>query len=337
MNQQSKALLIKGVGSLSLIAAILTTIDLGAFWGVIRVVDVWLFVFSCCLFVIQQVLMALSWGVLVRAKQSQLRYRHVVYAHMVGNFFGTWLPSTLGIDAVRAYVLSRYMNERVDAASSMFVVRAVGFLVLLFLALIFVIPLVKITGERGIFWSLSVSFAVFIVTVGLAFSRRSYSLLENSLRFIRLGGVAKQIQLFRQSLVEFSRRHLALVSLFLLTFGYQILGIVVVFVIGMALDISTPLNYYFIFIPAISVLTLIPISVAGVGVREGSFVYLFSSIGVQPEKALSLSLLMFSQAVLLALAGGVIYLTRKTNRRQSMSRIGDSERASETVKEEIGV
>ncbi len=309
MKRPTRNLLIKVLVSLGLIAVIFVKVDLAGFRRSLGAIDPLIFVSSCFLFGIQQALMAISWGVLLRAKDSKVPYRQVIYAHVVGNFFGTFLPSTLGIDAVRAYSLSRYLKNGVEAASSMFVVRAVGFLVLFIIAIVFAIPMARLAGSHEIFWGLLATFTAFLSTVIAVYHRRTYELLEKVLGFLVVKGIVEKLHDFRLSLLNYSRRRLTLVFLIALTVIYQILGIVVVYVIGLALGISTSLSYYFVLIPVICVITILPISVAGLGVRESSFVYLFSLAGALPGQALSLSLLMFFQAVLLALAGGLVYWT----------------------------
>jgi uncharacterized membrane protein YbhN (UPF0104 family) len=61
-------------------------------------------------------------------------------------------------------------------------------------------------------------------------------------------------------------------------------------------------------VAAVSVLQSLPISVAGLGVREGAFVYLLRQQGADPASALALSLTVFAIQVLLAAVGGAIEL-----------------------------
>jgi predicted signal transduction protein with EAL and GGDEF domain len=82
---------------------------------------------------------------------------------------------------------------------------------------------------------------------------------------------------------------------------------VVIFLVGRAVGIELGIGYYFIYIPLITALAVLPISVLGIGIREGAFVFFFAQAGVPQAQALSLSLLLFSQSLLMALIGGVWY------------------------------
>jgi hypothetical protein len=80
----------------------------------------------------------------------------------------------------------------------------------------------------------------------------------------------------------------------------------------MALGIdSVPPIYYWIVVPLVCILTLLPISLAGVGVREGSMVLLLAPLGVSEDLALCLSMLWFSVLLAVGACGGLVYLFGK--------------------------
>jgi hypothetical protein len=98
-----------------------------------------------------------------------------------------------------------------------------------------------------------------------------------------------------------------MLQLVAVSFVYQSLGIVIVYVLGRALGIELSLWRYFIYLPLITAITVLPISLAGIGIREGAFVFFFAQAGVAQAQALALSLLLFAQTLGLALLGGVWY------------------------------
>ena len=51
---------------------------------------------------------------------------------------------------------------------------------------------------------------------------------------------------------------------------------------------------------------VLPLSLAGVGVREGAFAYLFGLFGLPPETGVLVGLLVFSQMLAIALVGGLL-------------------------------
>ena len=65
--------------------------------------------------------------------------------------------------------------------------------------------------------------------------------------------------------------------------------------------------FYFAALPIINIMTMVPITFSGIGVREGAFVYFLGLKGIEPEPALALGLLFFSIQVATGLVGGVAY------------------------------
>jgi uncharacterized membrane protein YbhN (UPF0104 family) len=98
-----------------------------------------------------------------------------------------------------------------------------------------------------------------------------------------------------------------LLKLISIIFIYQNCGIIAIYLIGASLNVSVPLVYYFIFCPLISIISLLPVSIAGIGVREGGFVYFFTRVGASKPEALSIALLLFFEAICMALIGGILY------------------------------
>jgi hypothetical protein len=61
------------------------------------------------------------------------------------------------------------------------------------------------------------------------------------------------------------------------------------------------------FVPVTTATLLVPISIAGLGVREGLYVTLFAALGLPAAQAVALSLAVYSLDVATGLAGGVTY------------------------------
>ncbi|MFQ5790336.1 MAG: lysylphosphatidylglycerol synthase domain-containing protein, partial [Acidobacteriota bacterium] len=89
--------------------------------------------------------------------------------------------------------------------------------------------------------------------------------------------------------------------------GVQVLRILQAYVLSEALSLGTPLLYFFCFVPPILIVTMLPISVSGLGTTNLAYVALFSQVGMDPDGAFVLSLLVLALGVLGNLPGGAIY------------------------------
>jgi uncharacterized membrane protein YbhN (UPF0104 family) len=131
--------------------------------------------------------------------------------------------------------------------------------------------------------------------VGLPFFLRILRGLRPTL-VERLGGVLVLWQRPRKVLVVLG-----------LSFCLQALGMGAVALLSGGIGIELPLVFYFASLPLINIATAIPISLSGIGVREGTFVYFLGIKGIQPEQALCLGILFFSVQVATSILGGVAY------------------------------
>ena len=91
----------------------------------------------------------------------------------------------------------------------------------------------------------------------------------------------------------------------------QLNVVVYFFLIGKALHLAIPLLDYFIVIPIVLLVQVIPISVNGWGLREASYIEIFGFYGIGAAAAVSFSLIEVAFGLIVGLAGGAIYVARK--------------------------
>src|SRR5206468_4402263 len=91
----------------------------------------------------------------------------------------------------------------------------------------------------------------------------------------------------------------------LLSLVVQLLNVLLVWCLAGAVGAAVPLGFCFVLMPVVTLLTLAPVSVNGVGVREGGTLLLLRPLGVPDEQAVALSLLWFSVFLTAGLTGGV--------------------------------
>jgi uncharacterized membrane protein YbhN (UPF0104 family) len=87
----------------------------------------------------------------------------------------------------------------------------------------------------------------------------------------------------------------------------NVLLIAVNYLIALSLGVRVSLWYFFLFVPIISFLLVLPVSLSGLGVREGGYVYLFSQAGVSAPLALTMSLVVYACNVAAGSIGGMLY------------------------------
>ena len=92
-----------------------------------------------------------------------------------------------------------------------------------------------------------------------------------------------------------------------LSFVLQALGMGAVALLANDMGLGPPVLFYFAAFPLVAILTVLPISFNGIGIREGGFIFFLGLKGISAEKALTLSLSFFAIQIASSLIGGLAY------------------------------
>jgi hypothetical protein len=139
----------------------------------------------------------------------------------------------------------------------------------------------------------------------------SERLMDRASGLLRLGGLGRfqaKLQGMMDALRRYRKHRRAVGQALLLSVILQVLIIVTYYFVGVGLALGVPLAYFFLFVPLITSLAMLPVSVAGLGVRESGVVYFFTRVGVDAGAALGMSLVWFSLSVLVSALGGLAFL-----------------------------
>jgi hypothetical protein len=95
----------------------------------------------------------------------------------------------------------------------------------------------------------------------------------------------------------------------------QIVSPLISFVIALSLGIKINIIYFFIFLPIIGAITLLPISIGGLGLRDATTIFFFAKAGVSKDLAFAMSLISFFFLLVYGAIGGLIYVLTVHHRR----------------------
>lgn len=242
-----------------------------------------------------QVVSALRWKLLSRPLGLEGSLGQFIAYYFVGMFFNLLLPTSVGGDVVRAWYLDGGSGQRLAAFLSVFVDRFSGLLVLLALACV-AVACCPIALPLWIPTSVWMTAAGAILGIGvLPLLARRFQ------RFERPGRLVAGLQAYRhQPGLIVATTGLSLVV--------QAANVVLVWLVGQALALPIPAGYYWIFVPMVTLLTLMPISLNGMGIREGATWLFLAPLAVPQGLAVSLAVLWFGVFMAASLCGAGVYL-----------------------------
>jgi uncharacterized protein (TIRG00374 family) len=285
--------------------------DAGAFWKAARSVDLSLLVVALLIYVGTQLASTLRWSMILREDFSTLervRYPRLLSIYYMGMFFNNFLPTMVGGDVVKGYYLYRLTKRGDVAISSIFMDRYSGFSALMLITAVALIPGYALIRETTLPALLLLLIGAFVFLSLVIWVAALHSWAISMLARVRLYGINRKMEGLYNTLMGYKTRHKMLAKVFLCSLAVQGGVIIGYFALGRGLDIDISIGYYFLFIPLTTAVSMLPISLSGLGIREGAFVYLFAKAGVAREEAMLLSLMWFAVTAFASLAGGIEYI-----------------------------
>lgn len=254
--------------------------------------DLRFFFLSSLIYLLTVALASLRWGALLQQAHSRKKLFSLC---LVGGFFNHFMPGSVGGDAVKAYYLYKETGHGGSSLGSVFLDRYVGYLALLSIGLIAGMAGYSELKTIGLHWVTPSLFILF---------------LSGSLLFfgLRIGRRFKAIADFYDYFHDTLRDRQALGKAFLLSLMIQGLNILEVYLISLGLDQHPSFTALFVFIPLIFTVMMVPISISGLGLREGAFVVLFGLTGISAEASTAISFLWFLSVMAGSLPGLYVYL-----------------------------
>lgn len=294
-----------------LLVYVLTMIDFDTLLYILKGIDLRYLIAVLVSSVVAVLLSTYRWSILLRPLGLEVPMKTLVKFFMVGNFFNMIMPSIIGGDVMRVYELGGHSNRRIDSFSSVLVDRLSG------LWACFAIAAFSLCLRWGLFSDQMISLlvlccsAVFFITTLSLFSQRLEDAVSSLVSFLNLRSLEGKIMKPIYSMRAYRSHKKVILKAFNVSLIIRALGIINVYVLSLSVGWSVSVEYFFVFVPVINILTTIPVSLNGIGVREGAFIYLFSSIGTSATDAFTLSFLSFSWMVLSSLFGAPYYIFRR--------------------------
>lgn len=267
------------------------------------------------IFPLTYILGFLRWQMLTQAVQIEIPLRKLISSFCGGIFFSIFLPSTIGGDLVRTADTVAHTSKAKQVIATVFLDRLSGYIGLVLV----IIPAILLGGslinDKVVFFSVAIIVIILAVLLLLLFNTFIYDRITRFLSVPKAGKVREMIKDMHREIHIFRQHKKMIILNLVLSFVIQVIFPISVYFIGLALGIKISPVYFLIFLPIISAVTLLPIAIGGLGLREGLFVVYFAKVGVIKQLALVMSLLSFSFIVFYGAIGGVIYVLTVHHRR----------------------
>ena len=292
--------LIKIAISLTLIAIVLNAFDVRGVGSHFAKVDAITLLLAVTIALAIALLHTARWLAVINANDARLNFKTALQLVLIGHFFNQALPSSVGGDAVRIWCAYRAGLSFSSAANTVIVDRAFTLFSLLLLTAAGLPWLFEIINDPAARWALSTvlfagiaGFGAFLALTRLPQFMAHWRVVRALLSLAALGRK-----------VMFSVRYaLPVILVSVLSFvGFSI----IVFYLADAMQLDITLRDCVLLVPPVILVSILPISIAGWGVREGAMVVAFGFINVPAGAAFAVSVLFGLTLAAASLPGSLL-------------------------------
>jgi len=260
------------------------------------------FIFFLCL-----IIGIFRWKFLLSSLGINISVREAFYSSFCGLFLNLFFPSFVAGDVFRGFCISHRHGDTGKVASSVLMDRFSGAIALTLIALFaFIVGRGIIPSEE-----IAISLVILCAIVGFSslviFSKSFFRFLARV--FKRKPRLEEKLISFHDKLYFFKSNPKVFAKSLLFSLPIQLLMPTGFFIISRAFDVNVGAIYFFIVVPIITAVALIPITIAGAGTREASAVYFFSLVGIEKSVGLGISLLNLFFLISMSIIGGIFYVT----------------------------
>jgi len=284
--------------SLVLIALVLRLVHPEELIKTLATVPAWVGLSVLLGYLTSQVLSAYKWQLLLHEATVLSSIANCIKAYFIGMFANCFGLGVVGGDLVRALLVGKGEQAKTEAFASVVADRVHGLAVLAAIG----------TVATALFGSNIIERQLFVLLLGIGVALTiGWFLCPITLRFFsrRLDKLKQKIDNVR---AVFPTKGSIIISITLISISVHLIQIGLHKVIGIGLGVDIPWVVLLIVIPFVNILSSLPFSWNGLGVREVSYVFFFTSQFeiLSQEQAVAVGAIWFVAVVLSSLIGGMV-------------------------------
>jgi uncharacterized membrane protein YbhN (UPF0104 family) len=272
-------------------------------------------------------LMALSflvaswrWQRVLAVYDQHIPLRTLLKHYLAGQFVGNALPSTVGGDVLRISRCSKDTGSTEVAFASVVIERLTGFVALPFLIFVGFTARPDLVGVGRSWLALLIAVATLVVLTIILVLSASPNLAG---RYVHRANWTRYMGIIHVGIDRMRRDPRDAAAALFAAVVYQLTVVAAVYCAVHTIGLTIPNGAVLAFIPAVAMVQVLPISVGGLGVREGMLALLLHPLGVPTGQAVAVGLLWYAMTLLVSLAGAPAFAIGHHGRQQTAAAAAD--------------
>lgn len=240
--------------------------------------------------------------------------------NLIGVYYSTVLPSQITGEVVKSYILGKKGSDPHKIIASVFVDKVTGLISILVISIAGVI-LTSQKVPHGIIYSIIILLALIIIILMGIRLKAAYMIIAKMLRF--LSDKIPKTQYFFNHLIQFidewnifSGKIKILLMNVLVGIVFHFMAVLINYLLANEVGIIVSYFDWCWIYGLLSIVLLIPVSIAGIGLRDGTLISVLGIFGVTSGKAVALSLVLLGFLVVLAITGFCLNISSRFDKKQ---------------------
>ena len=249
------------------------------------------------------------WGTLLKAHDFFISKRFLWQSALIGFFYNNLLPSSAGGDFYRVYDIKQNKGVPInEGIASVVMERVIGTLSSIMLLIIaYFIGLFDYLTKNAALGLIISGLVIILFFMALFFPRLfKLDLLLNKFRIF--SKIRPRLKEFHVILTGYRHKIKYLIISFMFTMIIQMFFFISYNFISLALGLEMRFYVFIFIIPFVSLVSSVPITIGGIGIRENALVFAIASFGIAQGQATLFSLIILAIILIIGMIGGIIYL-----------------------------
>jgi glycosyltransferase 2 family protein len=300
--------------SIALLAFLFSKIDTARLWASARKASLFWLMTALAIQAVIVITSTWRWQLLLTAQNVKLKNRTLLGSYLVATFFNNFLPSNVGGDVIRIRDTAVATQSKTLATTVVLVDRALGLMALVLISAVGATAAARLYGSGASpiwpSWLWAFFLAGAAITAPVVYAPEGFGRLLQPLTIVHPEWVGTRIEKLTATLSRFREHPSALAACF--SGAVLVQGLMVVFYLAIvyALKIPVTASELAVIVPISLVVQMLPVSVNGLGLREATFSFYFTRLGLPIESAVLLSLMGAAVLMLFSLSGAAVYVSR---------------------------
>lgn len=268
--------------------------------------------------ILMNLVSTMKWNLFLKERGHKISISRLFNLYMIGKFFNNFVPSMIGGDISRIYLLGKQIDSNSKSAASVFLERFTGLLAMIVLAIIFSIINFRILQEPLIGISVLIIVLGCLTLLILIYKPEIFNWFEKIFNKFPFGNkLFRKIRGLINDIAYFKEKPKVITSAMIYSFIFHIQTSIAVYLCCIAIDFYPSFLDIAVVTPIILLVVTIPVSPNNIGWWEWAFSVLLLETGAVAAQGLAVAFILRGATFLFALYGGVLFMFERINKKQS--------------------